>query len=80
MDPLIWILEALLWLVDAVLTSADVYSWFRGRPNRLERKQARSSGEPIPPRDPWNQRVLILTLIVMALTAGLLVWRATRSP
>eukprot|EP01035_Chromulina_nebulosa_P015695 gene15695-20789_t len=75
MDPLIVILEAFLWVVDAVFTSADIYSWFRGRPNRIERKQARSSGEPIPPRDSWNQRVLLFSVIVLALTVFLLAWR-----
>lgn len=68
------LLEIVLALVDAALTGADVYSWWKGKANRHERRAARHRGETLPPRDKWNRRVIALTPGVAVMT-GVLVWR-----
>lgn len=71
------LLEAILFFADIAVTVADVFAWFKGRENRTTRRLARKSGQPPPPRDRWNRRVIWLSLIAAALTVGLLVWRLT---
>jgi hypothetical protein len=66
------ILEAILVAADLVAFIADVYSWIRGRQNRIERRVARSSGDEVPARDQWNRRVIVLTVIISIITAILI--------
>lgn len=54
---------------------ADIYSWWKGKENRIERREARKKGEALPSRDKWNQRVIVLTLAVVILTTVLVVWK-----
>jgi hypothetical protein len=71
-----WLFEILLDILisaDFVTLVVDVVVWIRGRNNRLERREARRSGLPPPPRDAWNKGVLWLTAVVVLLT-GLIVW------
>ena len=74
MEFLFLTFEALLGMIDLIALSIDVYSWFKGRKNRIDRRAARKTGLPIPPRDRWNRRVIILTIVVALLTAALLIW------
>jgi len=67
------ILEAVVGVVDVTCFVADIYAWFRGRENRIARRDARRAGEIVPPRDRWSWRVIILTSIVIVLTTYLLV-------
>jgi hypothetical protein len=76
MELLAFIVEALLWLVDLFLMGADVYSWLKGKPNRVERKEAKQAGAKPPPRDKWNHRVIVLTIIACLLTIVLLTVRS----
>ena len=69
------LLEILAFVADLAAASANLYAWIRGRQNRSERRAARQSGRPVPPRDRWNRRVLWLSVLVVTLTAGLLAWR-----
>jgi hypothetical protein len=72
--------EAVTWVVDIVAIIAEVSSWFKGRENRIERREARCNGEPVPPRDRWNRRVIWLALLIVLLTGGLVAWRVGHSP
>lgn len=74
MDFFFLILEALVWVIDLTAMVADVYSWMRGKDNRLQRKLARQTGTSIPPRDRWNRRVIGLTITVVIATAALVLW------
>ena len=69
------IFEIVLPILDALLTSADLVAWIKGKENRVERKEARKTGTDLPPRDPWNRLVVILSVLVGAITIGLLLWR-----
>lgn len=69
------VIELTAILADIAVAVADLYSWIRGRPNRHERRLARRSGQPVPPRDRWNRRVVWLSLVALALTSTLLAWR-----
>ena len=62
------ILEAIVTLIDVACAGADIYSWLKGKPNRIERKEAKKVGAEPPPRDKWNRRVIVLTLVVCVLT------------
>ncbi len=67
-----WLLEVLLDLLisaDFFTLLADVYAWIKGRENRLERREARRMGRPVPPRDRWSKSVIWLTFIFVGLTA-----------
>ena len=75
MDLLFFILESLFSLIDLMAMVGDVYSWLRGKDNRIERRNARREGSDVPPRDKWNRRVIILSIIVIALTSALLLWK-----
>jgi len=74
MDLLLLIVEGVLWFLDVVLTGADVYSWLKGRENRKERRLARKHGVQVPPRDKWNRRAMLLTIVVCVITMALLIW------
>ena len=50
----------------------DGLTWFNGRPNRVERKEAKKAGEPRPPLDPWNWAFIILTPFVLLLIVALI--------
>lgn len=78
MEILGLIAEGLLFLLDALVVGGDVHAWFKGRENRVERREAKRAGLPPPPRDEWNRRVLWLTLAAVGLTAGLVAWRMAR--
>lgn len=71
------ILELLIGIADALFTGADIVAWFKGRDNRRERREARRVGLPPPPRDRWNRRVIVFSIVAVALTTFLLV-RFTR--
>ena len=72
MEILIAILEAVAGVADVTCFVADIYAWFRGRENRVARREARRAGEVVPPRDRWSWWVIVLTTSVMVLTAYLL--------
>jgi hypothetical protein len=59
-----FICEAVLWILDAFCVGADVFSWFKGKPNRIVRKQAKRAGGEPPPRDRWHGRVVVFTIAV----------------
>lgn len=73
MELFLLIVEGLLSLVDVLALGVDVYSWFRGKDNRVERRMARKTGNDVPPRDKWNRRVIVCSLVVIVLTAVLLI-------
>lgn len=75
MEIFLLVVEGLLWIGDVIAMGADLYSWFKGKENRIERKEARRTGVEIPRRDRWNRRVITLSLVVAILTAALLVWK-----
>ena len=75
MDLILFIIEVVVWIVDIVGVFADVYAWTQGRENRIERRVTRKEGADIPVRDKWNRRFIALTVIVIALTLGLLLWK-----
>ena len=64
------VLAVLCGLGDLLTLVLDIYCWLAGRENRLERKEARKAGEVPPARDKWNRRVIWLTILFMAVTAG----------
>jgi hypothetical protein len=76
METLFLVVEAVLWLVEIVATGADVYSWIKGKQNRVLRKEARTAGAVVPPRDRWNRRVIGLTALVAVVTLLLILWRS----
>ena len=76
MEGLLLVIEVLGWIADIFMFGADVHSWMKGKENRLERKEARVRDIPVPPRDRWNRRVIVLTLAVLALTAALVALRS----
>ena len=76
MEFFLLVAEGVLWVVDVIAVSADVYSWFAGKRNRVERREARKAGVEIPPRDRWNRRVITLTILVAVSTATLLIWKS----
>ena len=69
------IFEIVLPILDALIASADIYSWFKGKENRVERREARKAGADLPPRDHWNRRVVILSVLVGAITLGVVLWK-----
>lgn len=71
MELFLLILEGLLSVADLLTFGLDVYSWFRGKDNRIERRLARRTGNDVPPRDKWNRRVIICSVVVIVLTAVL---------
>jgi hypothetical protein len=76
MEIFLLVVEGLLWVVDVIAMSVDVYSWFKGKENRVERREARKAGIEVPPRDRWNRRVIALTIFVAISTAVLLIWKS----
>ena len=54
---------------------ADVYAWFKGKKNRIERREARKDGADVPVRDKWNRSVIALTVLVCLLTLVLIAWK-----
>ena len=76
MELLVLIGEAILWILDMLFVSADIYSWLKGKPNRVERKDAKKAGDNPPPRDRWNRRVIGFTLAVCIITIVLLAVRS----
>jgi nicotinamide riboside transporter PnuC len=76
MELLAFIFEATLCLLDMFFAGADIYSWLKGRPNRVERKEAKKSGIAPPPRDKWNRRVIVLTLVICIITILLFALRS----
>jgi len=60
--------------LDGLTVIADVFSWIKGRANRIERREARRRGEVVPPRNGWNKAVIFLTWIAVALSAYI-AWR-----
>ena len=75
MELFLFILESLVSLADLLAIGADVYSWIRGTDNRVERRNARREGIDVPPRDKWNRRVIVFSILVLALTAALVIWK-----
>jgi hypothetical protein len=63
------------WLIEGLVATGDVYSWNRGKENRIERREARKRGLPPPPRDKWNNWVIVLTVLFVVLTASFVAWR-----
>jgi hypothetical protein len=74
LELIIAIIEGLLWLLDITFAAADVYAWFRGRENRIERREARRAGQEVPPRDKWNEQVVVFTVSFCILSLILLTW------
>lgn len=54
-------------IAEVILGGLDWFSWKKGRPNRIIRRQAKYDGMRRPRRDRWNWFVLILTPIVIML-------------
>lgn len=77
MEVLVFIFELLIGILDALVIGGDIHSWFKGRDNRVERREARRAGLPPPPRDRWNRRVILLSVVAVTLTTFLLI-RHTR--
>lgn len=75
MELLYLIIEGLLMIGEALLFAADVYSWIRGGVNRTERRMARKAGTELPPRDKWNRRVILLSVLLVVLSITLMIWR-----
>lgn len=75
MELFLLILEGLVSVFDLLALAADVYSWIRGKDNRVERRNARREGLNVPPRDKWNRRVIVFSIVVIALTTTLVVWK-----
>lgn len=73
MEILGFLFEAVVGILDLLLAGADVYSWFKGKRNRAERREAKHGGYPLPPRDKWNTSVIILTVAVCILTLLLVI-------
>lgn len=76
MEIFVALFEAILWALDLLVAAADVYSWIKGKPNRVERKEAKRAGQEPPPKDRWNRRVIVLTLSACILTLALVMWRS----
>ena len=75
MSMFLFIIEGVLWVLDILGAFADVYAWFKGKENRIERRDARKDGADVPVRDKWNWRVIALTVFVCLLTLVLLKWK-----
>lgn len=60
-------------VAEVTLGGIDWVSWKRGRPNRIERRQAKRDGHDLPKRDKWNWLTTILTPIVVILGALILI-------
>ena len=56
---------------------ADIVCWVRGRPNRVERRDARKLGQERVPLDKWSIAFLVLTGIVV-LSTILIFWLARK--
>lgn len=70
--------EAIFWIIDMCCLSADIFSWLKGKRNRVERRDAKKSGVKPPPRDKWNRRVIGFTIAICIITTGLLAVRLLR--
>lgn len=69
------IVELIVGLLDVLTVGGDIHAWFKGRDNRRERREAKRAGLSPPPRDRWNRRVIVLSILaVFFTTAGLLLW------
>ena len=64
------ILEILIGILETFILSADIFSWMKGKANRVERKEARNAGIELPPRDPWNRWAVVLTILFCVLGIG----------
>ncbi len=69
------LVEILFGFIDVATLIADLYSWVKGRENRVQRREARNMGNTQPPRDKWNRRVIALTLTFILLTTVLIAWK-----
>lgn len=69
MELIVFIFELLIGLIDVLTVGADIHAWFKGRENRLERRAAKQAGLPPPPRDRWNRRVIVLTILAVLFTS-----------
>jgi len=78
MDFIWFIIEAIIWIVDIVGFFWDIYAWFAGKDNRIERREARREGGDIPARDKWNRLVVGLSVMVALLTLLLVIWKSGR--
>jgi hypothetical protein len=68
-----FIIEVVLGMFDVLTVAADIHAWFKGRENRRERREARRAGMTAPSRDRWNRRVIVLSVVAVALTTFLVV-------
>jgi hypothetical protein len=73
MGAIEFLLELLIVFIELGTLGADIIAWFKGRPNRAARREAKSRGEVPPPRDAWNTRVIWLTLFFIGLTSYILI-------
>ena len=75
MFDFLFIIESVLEVLDILGVLADVYAWFKGKKNRIERREARKDGAELPVRDKWNRLFIALTVLVCLLTLGLMAWK-----
>ena len=73
MEFLGFLFEAVVGILDLIAAGLDIYSWLKGKENRVERREAKKAGDPVPSRDKWNVRVVILTMAVCILTLVLVI-------
>ena len=70
---LIWglfeILYAVLEVIAALSWVADIFVWVKSKGSRAARKEAKASGEALPPRSGSHIAYIVLTISSLTLTA-----------
>lgn len=72
----IWgVVEGVIIFLDLAALAADVLAFFKSTDNRHERREAKRSGTPPPPRTGWTWVWQLLTPLVILITLWIVIKR-----
>jgi hypothetical protein len=63
--------------VDFAAIITNIVAWTKSAPHRAARKEAKSTGAEMPPRDTWFQVLVFITPIALTLT-GIVIFKWVR--
>lgn len=77
MEAIIGICGCLLEFVDVAAVITNIIAWTKSAPHRAARKEAKTTGAEMPPKDTWFQVLVFITPIAITLT-GIVIYKWAR--
>jgi hypothetical protein len=80
MELIIILLESLgcfAEFLNFIVVSLDILSWFKAKPNRASRRDAKRKGQALPKRDTWSRVFILLTPVAIILSI-FVIWKWIR--